>query len=324
MTMSFARRLSLVCCLCAALLPNASQACGVNTFYAAICPMALSAPRYAGGFDNNTFMPADGRQLNGRIYSVLFSLIGTTYGGNSSNYIFNLPNLQGRLIIAPGQYVDKFTSPTLYKVGQQGGQTWVALTVPQMLLPPHTHPLSGTATAAAGLGTLAATTSMAGATATTSLAGVTAATSLPAATVDGSALTLYGSNGGTLSNTPFEASLATPTLPTRIYSGAAPNVAMASGNLGSVRGTAPITFGAAATTTLNGAPATTLGGAPITTLSGSPKPTLTGGPAVTIGGATGPTGVDHLKPQAITTMPPYVSMMYYIAVEGTAYPAPDN
>jgi microcystin-dependent protein len=68
---------------------------------------------------------------------VLFTLIGTTYGGDGQE-TFNLPDLQGRLPVHAGQ------GPGLsqnYQLGEQGGVESVTLTVNQ--IPSHTHPLTG-------------------------------------------------------------------------------------------------------------------------------------------------------------------------------------
>jgi microcystin-dependent protein len=69
--------------------------------------------------------------------TALFSLLGTTYGGNGQT-TFALPNLQSRVPIHFGQ------GPGLssYALGQQAGTENVTLTTGQM--PAHNHPLTGT------------------------------------------------------------------------------------------------------------------------------------------------------------------------------------
>ncbi|HSB09845.1 MAG TPA: tail fiber protein [Blastocatellia bacterium] len=71
----------------------------------------------------------------------LFTLIGTTYGGDGQE-TFNLPNLQGRMPVHQG------TGPGLsnYVIGQMGGTETVTLTVNQ--IPVHNHPF--TANSASG------------------------------------------------------------------------------------------------------------------------------------------------------------------------------
>lgn len=72
----------------------------------------------------------------------LFSLLGTTYGGNGQT-TFNLPNLQSRVPVGAGQ------GPGLqnYALGQQAGSETVTLTPDQM--PAHGHSIVGTMQAGA-------------------------------------------------------------------------------------------------------------------------------------------------------------------------------
>src|SRR5438067_386667 len=62
----------------------------------------------------------------------LFSLLGTTYGGNGIT-TFALPNLQGRAAVSSGQ--GQGLSP--YSLGQNGGEA--AHTLITQEIPPHTH-----------------------------------------------------------------------------------------------------------------------------------------------------------------------------------------
>ena len=67
----------------------------------------------------------------------LFSLLGTTYGGNGVQ-TFGLPDLRSRVPVGSGQ----LSGGGAYNLGQTGGAESVALTSPQM--PAHTHPVTGT------------------------------------------------------------------------------------------------------------------------------------------------------------------------------------
>jgi microcystin-dependent protein len=96
----------------------------------------------------SNFAPKNWAFCNGQILPIaqnqaLFSLLGTTYGGNGQT-TFALPNLQGRVPIHVGQ------GPGLssYVLGQTGGAETHTLTVNEM--PAHTHPVQVGATAAAG------------------------------------------------------------------------------------------------------------------------------------------------------------------------------
>jgi microcystin-dependent protein len=71
----------------------------------------------------------------------LFSLLGTTYGGNGTT-TFGLPDLRGRVVLGVGS--GPGLSPYIW--GQQGGTEAVALTPAQM--PPHGHTFTGTIQAA--------------------------------------------------------------------------------------------------------------------------------------------------------------------------------
>lgn len=84
------------------------------------------------------FAPRGWAQCNGQLlaisqYSALFSLLGTSYGGDGRT-TFGLPDLRGRVAINQGQ------GPGLsdYKIGQMAGKEGVTLTQNEM--PSHSHP----------------------------------------------------------------------------------------------------------------------------------------------------------------------------------------
>jgi microcystin-dependent protein len=85
------------------------------------------------------FPPRGWLQCNGQLlpisqYAALFSLLGTTFGGNGTS-TFGVPNLNGRAPLG--------TSDS-YPTGQQAGVTQVTLTTQQ--IPMHTHIMSATDT----------------------------------------------------------------------------------------------------------------------------------------------------------------------------------
>ena len=89
-----------------------------------------------------TFAPANwitcqGQLLPIRQYTALFSLIGTTYGGNGTS-TFQLPNLAGNVAVNQGTAV----TGTTYDLGEQGGTAQV--TVTSAADAAHTHALMGT------------------------------------------------------------------------------------------------------------------------------------------------------------------------------------
>jgi microcystin-dependent protein len=86
------------------------------------------------------FAPLGWAQCNGQLlpiaeYDALFSLLGTTYGGDGQT-TFALPDLRGRSIVHPGQ--GPGLSPV--QLGQNDGQETVTLTINQ--LPSHNHAVS--------------------------------------------------------------------------------------------------------------------------------------------------------------------------------------
>ena len=90
---------------------------------------------FAGNFAPRSWALCNGQILSIAQNTALFSLLGTTYGGNGQT-TFALPNLQGRVPIHPGQ------GPGLsnYSLGESAGVEAVTLTSAEIA--PHTHPLN--------------------------------------------------------------------------------------------------------------------------------------------------------------------------------------
>jgi microcystin-dependent protein len=76
----------------------------------------------------------DGQLLPLSQNTALFSLLGTTYGGNGKSN-FALPNLQGRAPMHPGQG----PGLSLHDLGEQGGSETVTLLESE--IPAHSHTL---------------------------------------------------------------------------------------------------------------------------------------------------------------------------------------
>jgi microcystin-dependent protein len=94
-----------------------------------------------------SFAPAGWAFCNGQLMPIsendaLFTLIGTTYGGDGQE-TFALPDLQGRLPLHQGQG----SFGTTYLMGEKAGVEQVTLTTSQ--IPAHTHPLVATTAAGA-------------------------------------------------------------------------------------------------------------------------------------------------------------------------------
>ena len=84
-----------------------------------------------------TFAPKGWADCDGQIMSIaqntaLFSLLGTTYGGNGQT-TFALPDMRGRVLIDDGQG----PGLSVYSSGQMGGEEHHTLTSSEM--PAHTH-----------------------------------------------------------------------------------------------------------------------------------------------------------------------------------------
>lgn len=90
-----------------------------------------------------TFSPRFWAYCNGQLLAInqnqaLFSILGTTYGGNGTTN-FALPNMQSRVAVGTG------TGPGLstYQLGQVTGVESVTLTAAN--IPSHTHAITGAA-----------------------------------------------------------------------------------------------------------------------------------------------------------------------------------
>lgn len=90
---------------------------------------------FAGNYAPQDWHLCDGSVLNINSNQALFSLIGTTYGGDGINN-FCLPDLRGRAPIHIGQGAGL----SMYSLGQKIGAERVTPTIAQT--PAHTHTLS--------------------------------------------------------------------------------------------------------------------------------------------------------------------------------------
>ncbi|HTL97926.1 MAG TPA: tail fiber protein [Holophagaceae bacterium] len=92
---------------------------------------------FAGNFAPSGWAFCDGRLINISDNTALYSLLGTTYGGDGVN-TFALPDLRGRFPIHQGQGLG--LSP--YVIGETTGQSEVTLATSQ--IPSHGHALYAT------------------------------------------------------------------------------------------------------------------------------------------------------------------------------------
>lgn len=228
----------------------ASHACAAEPLIASICIMGMNP---GGRFQamNNSYMLAQGQTLALNQYTALFSLLGTTFGGNGSSN-FNLPDLRGKVVVG---FDPRDATRT---VGAFAGSASIKLTVAQ--LPQHVVPIANLPVT---LNNIQATTTLTGLAATANLGGVQIkgpATGLTLKAVSGAngqpspGGNYLGKAGASSSN---------------IYSNAAPDVTL---NTGAIAGDLTLTVNAGTT-------------APVT-ITGNAATTVTGG-----GTATGNSGI---------------------------------
>jgi len=252
-----------------------SHACAVEPLIASVCTMAFN-PGTRFQTMNQTYMLAAGQVLPLNQYMALYSLLGTTYGGDGRT-TFALPDLRGRVIVG---YDPRDAGRA---VGAVGGSAIVKLTVAQ--LPPHVATLANVPVA---LNNLQTTTTLSGLSATADLSGVVLQGTASGLTIKAASAAngqpspagnYLGKSGGTSSN---------------IYSNTTtPDATL---NAGSIGGTLNLTVNQGVT-----APVSVTGVA-TATVSGSGSAS---GTSAVIGA-----GAD------VPVMPPYVVMPYYIASNG--------
>lgn len=95
---------------------------------------------FAGNFAPRGWALCDGQLLAISESMALFSILGTTYGGDG-RATFGLPDLRGRVPLHPGTVAGLST----YSLGQRGGAETVTITPAQM--PSHNHTATSTVTA---------------------------------------------------------------------------------------------------------------------------------------------------------------------------------
>lgn len=101
---------------------------------------------FGGNFAPRGWAFCDGQLLSIASNSALFSILGTTYGGDGRT-TFGLPDLRGRVAIHQGN------GPGLsnYTLGERGGAEYVTLNATQ--IPSHTHPVQQPCSTEKGLTT---------------------------------------------------------------------------------------------------------------------------------------------------------------------------
>jgi microcystin-dependent protein len=103
-------------------------------------PFIAQISMFGGNFAPRGWAFCDGQLLSISTNTALFSLLGTTYGGDGRT-TFQLPDLRGRVAVHSGSG----SGPGLPRInlGQRGGANTHTLSVAQ--LPAHNHSATGTA-----------------------------------------------------------------------------------------------------------------------------------------------------------------------------------
>jgi microcystin-dependent protein len=252
-----------------------SAACAAEPLVASVCAMAFN-PGARFQSMNQSYLLAAGQVLPLNQYAALYSLLGTTHGGDGRN-TFALPDLRGRVIVG---YDPRDATR---QVGAVGGSAAIKLTVAQ--LPPHAMTLADLPVT---LNNLQAATTLTGLSATANLSGLVlqgAASGLTIRAASGAngqsspAGNYLGKSGGTSSN---------------IYSNTStPDATL---NPGSIAGNLTLTVGQGVT-------------APVA-VTGTATTTVSGGGSASGTSAVIGSGAD------VPVMPPYVVLPYYIASNG--------
>lgn len=110
-------------------------------------PFIAEIIMFGGNFAPRGWAFCEGQLLPIAQNSALFSLLGTTYGGDG-RVTFGLPDLRGRVPMHPGSGPGLSTR----KLGQKGGDETEQLTVAQIPSHDHAAKCSDTGTSAAAVG----------------------------------------------------------------------------------------------------------------------------------------------------------------------------
>ena len=108
----------------------------------------------AGSTPPGGYLLCNGQAVSRTTYANLFKVIGTTYGAGDGSTTFNVPNLNGRVVVGK-------SSSTFTTLGQTGGEINSTLTTSN--LPAHTHTVTPKGTVSSSFTGSSVTTSSSGA-----------------------------------------------------------------------------------------------------------------------------------------------------------------
>lgn len=275
-------RAALIAGIVSAAWTPSSFACSDTPILASICIMAVP---YTYGNFNRQFVLAAGQEVTISTYTALYSLIGTTYGGNGTT-TFKLPDLRGKFVVGAGSGTDK--DGVYYETGVVGGENEIKLNIGQ--LPPHGFTLSAVpvdlsaVTVSTVLPTLSGTVKLASVIATGTVSDLKMNVLSNGNGLPSPSGNYLGKGGATASY---------------IYSSATPDATLNAGAISG--GTVSVTIPASTTTVT--LPGDDLAGAVGGTATASGKTNIIGGGA------------------AFDNRPPYIALTYYIAATNGLYPS---
>ena len=233
-TASFA---AVLCGLGLAASSPASHACSYEPIMSSICVMTASPVRFQTV--SNVYTLAAGQLIPINQNTALFSLVGTTFGGDGQT-TFALPDLRGKVIVG---YDARDSARAM---GATGGNASINLSVAQ--LPPHAMTVTNLPVTLSGV---QATTTLDGLTATANLGGVVIAGAASGLTVR--AVSGAGGQSSPAGNYLGKAGSAASSM----YASGTPNATL---NAGSIGGTLSLTVGPNTYAPVTGAATTTLSG----------------------------------------------------------------
>ena len=100
-----------------------------------VIPSGLIFP-YGGGAAPSGFLTLDGTAYSRTTYSVLFGVIGTTYGAGDGSTTFNVPDARGRTLLGLGN-LGTNSQPTIF-AGETGGANYTTLATANLAAHAHT------------------------------------------------------------------------------------------------------------------------------------------------------------------------------------------
>lgn len=109
---------------------------------------------FGGNFAIKSYSFCNGQLIAIQQNSALFSILGTTYGGDGRT-TFALPDLRGRVPINTGGSVNQGPGLSTYRLGQRGGAERHTLNAAEMPTHSHTAHVSGDFTVSNAPGTVA-------------------------------------------------------------------------------------------------------------------------------------------------------------------------